>query len=71
VIQAKEAGLSLKHCHFTHRRGCGIFPMSEMVDLNRYFPAALELVTILLRFSRVSAFPLAAPSWPGEAEFLV
>ena len=38
---------------------------------NRYFRAALVLVTILLRFNRVSAFPLAAPSWPGELEFLV
>jgi hypothetical protein len=38
---------------------------------NRCFRAALVLATILLRFSRVSAFPLAAPSWPGELEFLV
>lgn len=28
-------------------------------------------MAILPQFSRVSAFPLAAPSWPGEVEFLV
>jgi hypothetical protein len=42
-----------------------------MADLNGYLQVALMLVTTFPLFSRVSAFPLAVPSWPGEVEFLV